>query len=513
MQLAPPDTRRLDRWLWLAAQSLLAGAAAWLCWPATHAFLRMTIGRLAEPCALWWLEPLFFRAALAAHHGTPLYGPPSLDYTPGIYNPGLAVAGGLLLSVFGDELTVVRTFSFTCLLALATLIAWWSAREAKSPAVGIVAFSLVLSTVTSMGTPLTVTNVDVPCVLFCVLACFLVAREQTDSIAATVAAAFCVVIAFAFKQPGCLIAAPIALHLLTQRPKRALLFVAVTAGLAGAMVGALLLASSGWYWTYAVKIPLHTERVPQPQLLATLLKEHRLATRAAQGMPLLLMVLGPKHTRWLWLPLAATFTLMAYLGVSKAGGGSNTLLPFYVGGVLLFVMLPQLTQVWRGRRAAQVIELLLVAAVIGVGATFSNAKLEEFCRLEAGLVRASVHGRPERKLLAPIHAFEARLRQRIQRLPKPVFVGARFFGAGWPMNTHQTPLYEGSVRTAFFDVPKSLDPVLSSHHYASMVVWDYPHDIGFKERLKRYYEPKGTIGTDPLVGLRVRIWKPRRAHR
>jgi len=500
---------RVIGWLqqrWFALGSTLV--ALWLCVPSLHAFGRIAAARLNESYALGWLEPLFYRGALASHQGLPLYPPPSLEYTPAIYNPGLSVVGGFLIATVGEGYPALRWFSFVCFVGLALVVAYWTWRETRNLALSIIAITLIVSLQTPMGRWITAINVDTPSLFFCFLGLLLATRPTLTSLH-SIAAGLCITLGFAFKQTSCLLAIPVLAHLLWNDRRQALRFAVACGGSALLLVGALMLASDGWYWTYAVTIPLHTGKRVDPPFFATMLDKHALATHASIVVAPLLTLLGPPRLRGLWLPLLGTAMLMAQAGFTKDGGELNSVWPVYVTGVLCLSLLPiaaaSLTEPRLKARA-----LMLAVALITVGGGVAAAdKLTWFRNRAAVLERlagapnASPHTYPGDQW------FEQHLRRTIRSLPKPVFVGARFFGPNGPLTTHQTGLYEGMSRTQIFDPTTQLLPTLARHHYKSLLLWSYWRNEAFDRLVKRHYVRRRMVGVDPLIGLHIHVWLPK----
>ena len=243
----------------LVTSLLTSLVALWFCAPSLLAFARIASSRLSENYALWWLEPLFYRAALASNQGLPLYGPPNLEYTPPIYNPGLSVVGGWLIAAFGDGYAPLRWFSFVCFVGLSLVIAWFTWRHTKCIALCIVTATLIVSLQAPMGRWITAVNVDTPSLLFGFTGLLLATRENLRRVDAIVAG-LCITVGFAFKQPACLLVIPALTHLAMTDRRNALWFVIACGGSAALMMVVLLIASNGWYWTYAFAIPMQTPK-------------------------------------------------------------------------------------------------------------------------------------------------------------------------------------------------------------------------------------------------------------
>lgn len=500
---------------WFAFVSAAVGAI--LCAPSLLGFGRVAASRLNEPYALWWLEPLFYRAALAADQGLPLYPPPNLEYTPPIYNPALSVVGGALISVFDAGYPGLRWFSFLCFVGLACVLSAWVWRESRSVALSLATLTLMAALQAPMRSWVTAINVDTPSLFFGFLGLLLVTSERLTN-ARVVGAGLCVTLGFAFKQPACLLALPALTHLLVIDRKRALWFALACGGSALVLVTALYVASDGWYWTYAFSIPLQTPK-RDVNFLKAWSDLHAWSLWSLGLGSLVLSVMGPARLRAVWLPLMVSAAAMAYGGFTKDGGDRNTLLPGFVAGALCLVSLPACgsrlaSSVGRfaPRLSGFVPGSLVIALALG-GVWIAHRDLAGF-RQDGERLHTAAAAHAERSELRfvshpSLNRFESSLRALIAKLPQPVFVGARFFGPQGPLNTHQTGQYEGTSRTTLFDLEAQIAPRLASHHYKSLVLWSYWYDRAFTNVVNRYYKRGGKIGADPLIGLHIHVWLPR----
>lgn len=483
-------------------------ALAWMA-PSLYAFSRVAWSRLNETYPLWWLEPLFYRSALASQQGLSLYPPPGLEHTPPIYNPGFPVVGGWVIALFGEGYPALRWFSFLCFVALTLVIAWWSARETRSPAVGVLAFGLAISLQAPMGRWITAINVDTPSIALGFVGLWLVTRERLTR-AGAIAAGLLITVGFAFKQPACLLALPALTHLVWTDRKAALWFALACGGSALVMLLWLGLGSDGWYWTYAFDVPLRTEQRDTP-FVRHFVAEHWLPAIASVIAPIVLTAFAPERLRGLWLPLSLATLAMAYAGFRKDGGDMNTLLPAYVTGVLCWSMLPGVMLPPWSPQARSTLRTLAIAVVLIGGGYATHARMTWMRNRAATLELEARSGNPSTRTY-PKHAeFEARLRRTIATLPKPVFVGARFFGMQGPLNAHQSALYEGTSRTQGFDLGTQIEPTLRRHHYKALILWSYWNNDAFDRVVERHYVKDAALGPDPVIGLHVHVWLPKRA--
>jgi hypothetical protein len=152
---------------------------------------------------------------------------------------------------------------------------------------------------------------------------------------------------------------------------------------------------------------------------------------------------------------------------------------------------------------------MLATGLVVIGAGMSARDGMTWFRNRAETLDREARTHPDASTYPKQAGFETHLRRTIARLPKPVFVGARFFGMQGPLNAHQSALYEGTSRTRLFDLNKQLAPTLRRHHYKALVLWSYWNNKDFDRLVKRHYVKGPSLGADPVIGLHVHVWLPR----
>lgn len=356
-----------------------------------------------------------------------------------------------------------------------------------------------------MGRWVTAINADTPSLLFGFLGLLLVTHARVTPTRAIIGGV-CISLGFAFKQPVCLLAVAVLVHLAATDRRYAAWFVLACGGSALLMILALLYTSDGWYGIYAIRIPFETGKRDKP-FFDALFQRHMVTAWAAVVAAPLLSLLGPARQRFFWVPLSLVTLLMAYAGFSKAGGDLNTLLPAYVTGAICLLLTPVIGKRLQSKRV-QTVATLSVIACITVGASLAaRDKLSWYRGRGKELVRLANKPRPPRYTYRKEARFERRIFKLVNQLPKPVFVGGRFFGPNGPLNTHQTGLYEGISRTHLFDLDAKIVPAFEQRRYKSLVLWSYWHDQTFNRLIKRYYRKSMNLGADPVIGLRVEVWR------
>lgn len=497
--MAETTSRRVARLLsWLARAAVVVAVLVNL-----RAYASVAASRLFEPYALAWVEPIFMRGALAVFAGDPYFGPPSLHYTAGIYNPGVGWLAGTLFHATGPSLPVLRAGSFAAFVALVVGAAGWSYGRSRDWTCALVVGLLGLATSVSCQFVTTTANADVPCCLFGLLAFALVARES-PSRAAVATAGVAVVLAFVFKQHGAGFGLAVALGLAARDRREAAWFACVAGGLGLLLELVLYVRSDGWSWVYSFRIPVETASRVQHHFWTVLLARNPFAVASlAAALPALWLL--ERSTRWLWLGLAVGALAMSYAGFSKAGGAANSLLPLYWTGIAAFG-----ASYAAARRALDGVPRTAVSlTLLAVAALAATAQLGEV-RDRAALLAARSPDRPDQPTYPRRARFERSLREAVASVDGGVFVGARF--AAWadlgrPLNTHQIPIMEGTDRAAVFD-PAVFERALARQPYRTMFVWDHPFDPTFDRLLAAHYQKVKRFAVDPLAGHKVDIWEP-----
>ena len=509
--LDPYGEPRRDRWRRLLVLGL-AAATLVVCFDGLYAFATGIRARLPAPYPIAWLEPLFFRNALQVLAGEPLYAAPSPDYIPSIYNPGFAVAGGLLFRLAGASYAALRLLSLAALLGLLAVLARWVVRETGDLFWAFVTVCLALSVSSPLNGLLTQANLDVPCFFFALLGLLLLRGEPTSR--RVVLAALCLALSFAFKQTGALFALVAGAELLLVRRRAALLFAGTLLLAVAIPAGISQLRAPGAYWQSALELPLIAARKPDPQYLGRLFQSPSLGLLAL-GLftlaPLPLLAGRTRQGRLLAMTAGAAL-LAGLLGVQKSGGARNSFLPLYFCGALSIGLAPALLRgmVQRPAEKHALQAALLVLALLVLGLGFAGER-----RQAETLRQRWARARSPAEVVAAAHPASARLelllQQTVQGFAGEVFLGTRFaqlHALGRPLNTHQSALHEGTVRARRYDLQAIFEQSLASHRYPAMILWDYD-DPGFFALVARYYSKKRVLGRDPFLGLEIVLWLPR----
>ena len=473
---------------------------------AVHSFVRVI-----EPSAIQWLEPIFFRSALRVFENLPLYGPPTSEYVSGMYTPLPDLVNGAVLRIFGVAYPPLRVVSFLAFVALLALLFRWIQRETRSAVQAAICVGLALTISGQMRHWFSSVNIDAAYLLWG-LAGFYLLYHQPGSRRATAASALCLAASFLCKPQGfVLAAAAFAFVLLHESRALALLFAAVCASVAGLVSLVYLAASDGWYWTSMVTVPFEYPSKPDAKFLRGLWKTSRLGTLSFfLLLPWLARLLARPRVRrraTLLLLLSSAMLALSYLSFNKAGGDYNSLAPTLFLGMLGFGLLPALSSGGGGPGPVPLRLMWLCIAAFVLYTGFPRSLHAARHLLEAPSFSA---GRA--KLFQPHRAFELRLTGAMAEAENP-FVGARprlQYALGKPLTTHQTPLYNLTVRTKLNGVRDIFGDGIERHEFDRILLWEYPASPLTRE-VQEHYERAGELGNDPLLRqLRVAWWRPRR---
>lgn len=252
-----PGTAQLT-WRGIAWRRLvvyaLYGLVAYSAWGNLAALARIAWARVNDPWPLQWLEPLFFRSALQAYHGLPLYPAPSLDYAGAMYTPAGDLLHALVMHLSWVGYQPLRVVAMLAFLGLLALLVVWIRRDSGRLLWALLVAAGLLTAARGLGYwPLQI-NVDHYWILCALWAVYLVSGEH-DGQGRHVASGLLAALAFLFKQHAFFVAAAIGLYLLLHRRKRLLWWAVPCAGLAGLVSLSFLLASGGAFWECTVGIP------------------------------------------------------------------------------------------------------------------------------------------------------------------------------------------------------------------------------------------------------------------
>ena len=111
---------RASAWLQIILQALLVLAScAFLA-----AFVWIVVNRLTWPFENEWLEGDEFHHAWRIMQGLAWYPAPSVDFFPAFYTPGYPAVCAVLMKLFGESLTIMRSVSVVSTMTILMLIGY-----------------------------------------------------------------------------------------------------------------------------------------------------------------------------------------------------------------------------------------------------------------------------------------------------------------------------------------------------------------------------------------------------
>lgn len=394
-------------------------------------------------------------------------------------------------------------------LGVLTIVGVWTYREARDPIWAAIVPLCILSIDRPLNHWFTSVNVDV-WYLGCLLAAMYIAYFYAGSRRAVLLSAFLAAAAFGFKQQAFLVCCGLFLYLLSLDWRLGLRFGIACASFAGTFCSYFLLSSGGYFWTYAVAIPMSIPAKARFDYMATLL-------RVSPWGLLMFVSLWPavvfhpeadtnRHlTRRFWLLMGLAFVTTSWLSFRKEGGGVNSLAPVLMMGFVLFGMCRRLL-VRIGdapvRRLVTHVSILLLAFLVVRVAMVRERKLAQ------SLLDGRSFVLPWNALHPGYEAFEQRVSEVVDSFSGRVFVGARvlpLYQRKRPLNTLQTPLYNATFRTSTWDIRKIASDAFRTGKYSAVVLWEYPRDP-LEQLLSGKYRKTRDLGPDPLIGFRVSVW-------
>jgi len=238
------------------AQAALIAAAVWYL----GAYLVVALARIGYPYDLEWMEGGSLEHVARILRGEPLYGPPSLAFTPFIYAPLYYYAAAPVAKVFGLQLSSLRMVSFGASLGVLALIAALAYERARSR-LGARSYALFAALFQRAGAFFDLARVDSLALFLTLLAVWvLLASERHD-----VAAGVLLAMAFLTKQSALLMAAPVALvRFWTRRGPQRLQCIGAFVALAAGGALALHLRTHGWSTYYMFALPASHAWVSDP---------------------------------------------------------------------------------------------------------------------------------------------------------------------------------------------------------------------------------------------------------
>ena len=352
----PAVAREPSRPVLLRAALLVAAVAFVAC------YLAVAFARFRYPFQLEWMEGGVLEHVQRVLHSQPLYGAPSIRFTPYLYTPLYYYVSAAAAWVFGLHLSTLRMVSIiSSVVAFAALyrLVWVETRDrwAALVAVGLLAACYQVS-----GAWLDLARVD-SLFLALVLVGLLLVRRSATGRAALVAGL--VLAAAYFTKQSALLPIVAVVPFLWWRARRLAVVYAATVGVVlGGTTLALDHATGGWFGAYTLQLAgQHSVATGEYVGFFT----HDLLVPV--GVALVVGAVGLVAYRRgdpgrFWIPVTASLLLASYSARLHSGGYTNVLLPAYAGvAMVLGLGLHAATRPAVLARHRVAVRLLLVATL------------------------------------------------------------------------------------------------------------------------------------------------------
>ncbi len=293
-------------------------------------FYIVALSRISYPYELEWMEGAIVDHVLRIMQNLPLYGPPSMEFTPFIYTPLYYYVSAWMSEFVGEGFVALRIVSLLsstgCLILLGMIIL----RETKSTFSSIIAAGIFAASYHKLDSWFDVARIDMLW-LFLILALIWFARKKLTWISGVILVLISLLIFFT-KQSGILITLLILSHHIYRNRMKGLVLI-------GSVLAAIFLTSlimnyqtDGWFTLYTFKLP----------------SEHRYFLKQAFYFfgpdigPLwpILLVSAFIVVKWkrFWFKNYSFFLFVfvamfagSLLSRMHVGGYPNVLIPFYAG--------------------------------------------------------------------------------------------------------------------------------------------------------------------------------------
>jgi hypothetical protein len=224
------------------------------------AFVWIALSRASYPFDLEWMEGAMVDHVARLLAGEKLYAPPTIEFAAFIYNPLFYYLATVPASVLGVSHFSLRLVSIAATFVCFGLIYALVFRETKQRIAALVATGIFAASFALSGGWFDLARVDTTCLALC-LATWYVARFASSPRGSALAAAL-LALAFFTKQSALALLPALALSVaLMQGVRRTAWFLPPILATFAAM-GALELASDGWYSYYAFSVPSGHEYQP-----------------------------------------------------------------------------------------------------------------------------------------------------------------------------------------------------------------------------------------------------------
>lgn len=478
---------------------LLTIALRWLVFTGSIGYILMLAVlvclRIRYPFELEWFEGASVDHVRTILSGRPLYGAPSLQFTPLTYTPAyFYLAAGLsrFVGVGFIPLRAISVVSVVGLLAVTFRLVW---RETGDAQAGVLAIGLFAAMFGWTNGWLDLARTDSLFLFLAMLAVYIL--RWHDSVRAVIAAAVLISLAFLTKQTGLIVAIPLSVCCLFKGWRAFLAFAVTVAVIVGGTSVAFDRLFHGWYLYYVFGVP----------------KQHPLQLQSIYGFW--------RHDTLVVLPIAMAASA-AHLAWQVAGREHRDRGLFY-----LCVAAGFFGGAWASRLHSLSFVNVVLPAYLITSVLFAIAARETIRYFEApGASRAAVYVKPAMYALCLLQlarvayapwklvpteqdvASGQHLLQRIAETPGDVFVPYHGYLpalAGKDTHVHAAILADvirGGRTQVERQAGEDLAEALRTHRFSAVFMVDSPTPVRAWLPVESYYR-----ATEPVTS-RSRFWGP-----
>jgi hypothetical protein len=463
------------------------------------AYVGIALFRWRYPYELEWMEGGVLGHVHRVLDGQPLYGAPSLRFTPFIYTPLYYYASAGAAWLLGPNLSTLRLVSI-----LGSVLALWAiyrlvTDETKSRWAGLIGACLFAACFRLAGAWLDLARVDA--LFMGLLLAALVCVRGVASRRRALVAGLLFGAAILTKQEALLPSLAVLPFLWRRGPRLAATYGAALAAAVAVPTLWLQNASHGWFLQYMVVLPTQ-HAIEKGSVLG--FWAHDLVQPLAIAVLFAVAVLASMRgeARRFYVPVVAALILASYSARLHTGGYDNVLLPAYAGVAITFgIGCHAFARGYPRIRAVSGRVVLTVAIV-----QFAVLAYNPFAQVPA---------------TSDVRAGD-RLVADLQQLPRPVYLPGHSWLLGKlhePTTAHAGALGDilrGSIQGSNRDLRSELQQAVAARRFGAIVV-DSPSTYSYLPRsLRRYYCIQGVIPRRDVPHVRTgtkvapaTVWVPR----
>ncbi len=294
------------------------------------AYALVALGRLAYPFDLEWMEGSMVHHVSRVLAAKPLYGPPTLEFTPFLYPPLYYYVSAAVARFTGLGFLPLRLVSFASSIVIFWCIYRLAQRDTGSRYAGVLAAGLFAAIYRIGGAWFDLARNDSLFLALMLSAVFLV--RFRESYAGWASAGVLLALSALTKQTALMMAAPLLIYAALADCKRAAVLTLTFAGVLGSATWALNATTHGWYWYYVVRLPRQIQ-ASSPERFPFWTHDivSAIPILSALAMATLIVAVASRDRHRAFWPLVALGGIgAARLSRLHVGAYDNVLIPVYV---------------------------------------------------------------------------------------------------------------------------------------------------------------------------------------